>query len=181
MPTDLEEGSNTIEEYCEFTLAYAAKGRPTGGGSKAEAKFENTWIGLGKAMTGSVAACACAVKRDQLEPAERCQGFFVILERDGADGFADDDLVLALLSTSSQFLENLGASIHLRALLTDLFLIGKLSKIQGSAGGGASGLLNRTRNDRLSSKGRSSSYRSVTPSWPPNCRSLSHFGFVAHR
>jgi hypothetical protein len=42
MLTDIQEGSNTIEECCEFTIACPVKGLPAGGGSKVAAKFEDT-------------------------------------------------------------------------------------------------------------------------------------------
>jgi hypothetical protein len=38
--------------------------------------------------------------------------------------------VLAQPAISSQLIDNLNASIHLRALLTDLFLVDELLKIQ---------------------------------------------------
>ena len=38
------------------------------------------------------------------------------------------ELVLAQPSISSQLIDNLNASIHFRALLTDLFLIDEISK-----------------------------------------------------
>ena len=42
-------------------------------------------------------------------------------------------LVLAQPSISSQLIDNLNASIHLRALLTDLFLIDEILKSQKRA------------------------------------------------
>jgi hypothetical protein len=84
-------------------------------------------------MTGSVEACAFAVKRDQPGPSERGQECFVVLARDAANGFAASDLLLARRSTSSQLLENLNASIHRCVPLTDPFLISEETNIQGSA------------------------------------------------
>jgi len=40
------------------------------------------------------------------------------------------ELVLAQPAISSQLIDNLNASIHLRALLTDLFLIGEILRTQ---------------------------------------------------
>ena len=49
-----------------------------------------------------------------------------VLERDAADSLAAVRLVLAQPAISSQLVDNLNASIHLRALLTDLFLIDEI-------------------------------------------------------
>ena len=40
------------------------------------------------------------------------------------------EVVLAQPAISSQLIDNLNASIHLRALLTDLFLIGEVFSMQ---------------------------------------------------
>jgi hypothetical protein len=44
------------------------------------------------------------------------------------------ELVLAQPAIGSQLIDNLNASIHLRALLTDLFLIDEVLKTRQSAG-----------------------------------------------
>ncbi|SVD69328.1 uncharacterized protein METZ01_LOCUS422182 [marine metagenome] len=49
-----------------------------------------------------------------------------VLERDAADALAAVRLVAALPGVSSQLIDNLNANIHLRALLTDLFLLDDL-------------------------------------------------------
>ena len=51
-----------------------------------------------------------------------------MLDRDARDSLAAIELVLAQPSISSQLVDNLNASIHLRALLTDLFLIDEILK-----------------------------------------------------
>jgi hypothetical protein len=48
------------------------------------------------------------------------------LERDAGDSLAAIRLVLAQPAISSQLVDNLNASIHLRALLTDVFLIDEI-------------------------------------------------------
>lgn len=46
-----------------------------------------------------------------------------MLDRDARDSLAAIELVLAQTAISSQLIDNLNASIHLRALLTDIFLL----------------------------------------------------------
>jgi hypothetical protein len=48
------------------------------------------------------------------------------LERDANDSLAAMELVRAQPSISSQLIDNLNASVHLRALLTDVFLLGEV-------------------------------------------------------
>ena len=59
---------------------------------------------------------------------ERYQAFLGVLERDAQDSLAAIEIVLAQSIISSQLIDNLNASIHLRALLTDLFLIDEIVK-----------------------------------------------------
>ena len=58
-------------------------------------------------------------KEERLEPAEKYQAFLAVLDRDAHDSLAAIELVLAQPAISSQLIDNLNASIHLRALLTD--------------------------------------------------------------
>ena len=56
-----------------------------------------------------------------------------MLDRDAHDSLAALELVLAQPAISSQLIDNLNASIHLRALLTDLFLVGEILRSQSKA------------------------------------------------
>ena len=52
--------------------------------------------------------------------------FIRVIERDASDTQAAIRMVLAQPSINSQIIDNLNASIHVRALLTDLFLIDEI-------------------------------------------------------
>jgi len=56
-----------------------------------------------------------------------------VLDRDARDSLAAIELVLTQPSISSQLVDNLNASIHLRALLTDLFLVGEILRARLAA------------------------------------------------
>jgi hypothetical protein len=71
-----------------------------------------------------------AVKNEGLEPAEQYEAFFAVVDRDARDSLAAMELVLAQPAISSQLIDNLNASIHLRALLTDLFLVDEILNAQ---------------------------------------------------
>jgi len=68
------------------------------------------------------------VKRLNIESAAPYTAFMHVIDRDARDAMAAVRLVLAQPSISSQLVDNLNASIHLRALLTDLFLIDEVFK-----------------------------------------------------
>src|SRR6266403_889 len=126
MLADISERCDTIEECSEFMLAYAAQGLPSDEGSRSGGQIREYLGRAAKAMSGLAESCATAVKQERFEPGERYQAFFAVLDRDAHDSLAAVELVLAQPSISSQLIDNLNASIHLRALLTDLFLLSEM-------------------------------------------------------
>jgi hypothetical protein len=130
MSAQIRESCNTVEECYEFMLAYAAQGLPTDQGSQPGGQLREFLQRAVKALEGLAESCAAAVKEQRLEPAERYQAFFAMLDRDARDSLAAINLVLAQPAISSQLIDNLNASIHLRALLTDLFLVDEILRTQ---------------------------------------------------
>ena len=70
-----------------------------------------------------------------LTPAAAYCGMAEVLGRDAESTLAAVQLVSAQKWVSSQLIDNLNASIHFRALLTDLFLIDEILDIQDAARG----------------------------------------------
>ncbi len=103
-----------VEECYEFMLAYAAQGLANNAEGAPIRDF------LGRAVT----ALTGIVEVVDAGP------FRTVLERDARDSLAAIELVLAQPAISSQLIDNLNASIHLRALLTDLFLLDEIIKLQ---------------------------------------------------
>jgi hypothetical protein len=134
MPADIVERCNTIEECYEFMLAYAAQGLRSDEGGKSGGQIREFLDRAVKAMSGFAESCATALKQERWEPSERYQAFFQVLVRDAHDSLAAIELVLAQPTISSQLIDNLNASIHLRALLTDLFLVSEIVETQRVAG-----------------------------------------------
>ena len=130
MLADIRERCNTIEECYEFMLAYAAQGLPSDEGSKSGGQVREYLNRAVKAIAGLAENCTAAVKQERWEPAERYYTFFKVLGRDADDSLAAIELVLAQPAISSQLIDNLNASIHLRALLTDLFLVSDIVETQ---------------------------------------------------
>ena len=126
MATDFLARSDTLEECYEFMLAYAGQGLPSEQGSAAGSQIRDFLERATRALHGLADSCLLAVSEQQLEPAAQYQAFVSILDRDAQDSLRAIELVLAQPVISSQLIDNLNASMHLRALLTDLFLIGEI-------------------------------------------------------
>jgi hypothetical protein len=135
---DLGDRCDAIEECYEFMLAYAAQGLPSDQGSQSGGQLREFLGRAVEAVSGLAVAYAAAVKQEGLHPAERYQAFLAVLDRDASNSLAAIGLVLAQPAISSQLIDNLNASIHLRALLTDLFLIDEIFKLQRNRGNLAS-------------------------------------------
>ena len=119
----LDARSTAIEEAYEFFLAYAAQGLQGDTNSQVRdylAKFERAVAGLGPFFTDFVAALPV--------DAAPFAAFIDVIDRDARDAQAAVQMVLAQPSIGSQTIDNLNANIHVRALLTDLFLIDEILK-----------------------------------------------------
>jgi hypothetical protein len=134
MVTEFLERCEIIEECYEFLLGYAAQGLPTDEGSSAGREVRTHLHRASEALLGLTESYRQAITEHQFEPAAKYDAFCFVLERDAADSLAAIDLVLAQPALSSQLIDNLNASSHLRALLTDLFLVGEILRTREKAG-----------------------------------------------
>jgi len=123
MPTEIEALCDTIEDCYEFTLSYAARGLTTDEDSDAGRQLREKLAAALKAIRGLEAAFRAVATQMQAGQGDKLEAFAGVLNRDAQSSSAVIDLVLAQPAISSQLIDNLNASIHLRALLTDLFLI----------------------------------------------------------
>lgn len=126
--TDLEARIDAIESGYEFLLAYAAQGRDTdrgaGQGRNVRDFLDKMAVALG-GLSGVVRDCA---EQQDSELLTTAAAFFEAVALDAAKAEALVKLVLGQPDISSQLVDNLNASIHLRALLTDLFVIDEALK-----------------------------------------------------
>jgi hypothetical protein len=137
MPTDIDRLCDTIEDCYEFTLSYAAKGLATDNGSDLGRQLREKLANATQAMRGLGTACAAAAGELGLTPAATGDRFFAVLARDAESSIAALELVMAQPVISSQLIDNLNASIHLRALLTDLFLVTEIFALRRAQAGAA--------------------------------------------
>jgi len=140
-PATLEEARvqlnnrcNAIEECYEFMLAYAAQGLTTDQGSGSGGQVREFLRKCDAALTGLADFLTSFVKQLDVESMAPYNAFMGVIERDARDAQAAVHLVLVQPSISSQLVDNLNASIHLRALLTDLFLMDEVLKAYRRAG-----------------------------------------------
>jgi hypothetical protein len=119
-------------------LAFAAQGLPGESGGRGS-EIRGMLTRASNALSGLADEYLAAIYDAKLEPAEPYQAFLSVLERDAANARAAVGLVLAQSTISSQLIDNLNASIHLRSLLTDLFLIDEILRPQPASGNPASG------------------------------------------
>ena len=126
MPTEFEQHCETIEECYEYTLSYAALGHASDEGSAQGEKLRDYLIRSVEAMRMLKGSCAAAIQAEGLKPAQRYEAFLSVLGRDAEDSVAAIEMVLAQPGISSQLIDNLNASIHVRALLTDIFLLAEI-------------------------------------------------------
>jgi len=130
MRDELKERCGRIEECYEFMLAYAAQGLSGDAGSQTGGQLRELLSGAAAALGGLSAQYAALVESDELEPREKYDAFLQVLGRDAVDALAAIELVLAQRSIGSQLVDNLNASMHIRVLLTDIFLIDEVLKSQ---------------------------------------------------
>ena len=114
-----------IEECYEFMLAYAAQGLTNDKGSASGRQIREFLRCAVEALDGLAESCAAAAA-----PEDKFEAFLSVLDRDARDSLAAMELVLAQPTISSQLIDNLNASMHLRALLTDVFLVGEVLRTQ---------------------------------------------------
>jgi hypothetical protein len=123
----------TIEESYEFMLAYAAQGVSGDAGQQSGGQAREFLNRAATALAGLSDVFSAVVTQERLAQQERYYAFLAVLDRDAREALAAFELVLAQPAISSQLVDNLNASIHVRALLTDLFLIDEVLKTQSRA------------------------------------------------
>ncbi|MDP6654304.1 MAG: hypothetical protein QGF90_19685 [Gammaproteobacteria bacterium] len=114
---DLEESVETIEAGYEFLLAYAAQGRPADAESGPGPHARPTIEGMAAAMNSISEAFAASQNEFEQVIADDCR-----------KARAAINFMLAQDKIGSEMVDNLNASIHLRAVLTDLFLYSEVLK-----------------------------------------------------
>lgn len=120
---DLERRIEAIESGYEFLLAYAAQGRESDRGSPEGQNVRQFLQGMEQALEGLGSLCLIVAEATAGESVQEYRDFLDALDADARKVRAIVHLVLSKSDISSQLIDNLNASVHVRALLTDLFVI----------------------------------------------------------
>ncbi len=117
---------DVVEESYEFCLAYAARGvtpqMAKSGDTQARLQLQK----LVEALPQLGDAFLELAKEQDEARREDYRPFIKVLRRDAKAGLAAVRLVLAQPAITSQMVDNLNGMIHLRALLTDVFLVDEM-------------------------------------------------------
>ena len=125
---DLERRVEAIEAGYEFMLAYAAQGLPSDAGASSGSQIRDYLKRFDEALTNLGQTYRLIVDGEGLPTPSAFYPFLDVLERDAQASQAAIRMVLAKPTISSQLVDNLNASIHVRALLTDIFLLDEAVK-----------------------------------------------------
>ena len=109
-------------------LAYAAQGLVSDQGAANSSQLRDHLKRFDAALTGlaqTYRECAAALG---VGPADAVDAFLKTVEADAATTQAALRLVMGQPGISSQMIDNVNASIHVRALLTDVFIIDEVLK-----------------------------------------------------
>ena len=127
----LRDRIDAIEGGYEFFLSYAAKGYK-GEPGVGDGELRRCLDAMDRALDGLGPFLAAMVRERGLEPVPAFDGFIEVLAGDADRARRVLGLVRAQPGISSQVIDNLNGSIHLRALLTDLFLIDEILRPRAS-------------------------------------------------
>jgi hypothetical protein len=120
----LAERIEVIERGYEFLLAYAAQGRQDDAGTEVRETLDR----MHQALTGMQGSLLAAFPG--LSSLSGVRDFIETVEHDVRTARGAIGLVHSRARISSLLVDNLNASVHLRALLTDLFLIEQALKVE---------------------------------------------------
>lgn len=129
---ELSRRADAIEGGYEMMLAYAAQGLPSDQGAANSSQLREHLQRFETALTGLAQTyrdCATALG---VGPADALNNFLKVLESDAAATQAALRLALGQPGISSQMIDNINASIHVRALLTDVFVVDEIIKASKS-------------------------------------------------
>ena len=107
-------------------LGYAAQGLPTDQGAANSGQLRDHLQRFEAALTGLAGAYRDCARALGVGPSDALDGFLEALSRDAAATQAALRLLLGQPGISSQMVDNVNASIHVRALLTDVFIVDEI-------------------------------------------------------
>jgi hypothetical protein len=129
----LRQEVDQIEEAYEYFLAYAAQGLDSDGGGAASGEIRQFLSRMEAALRAVSGTLAEVIADEGLEPRELLEEFRGVIGADARAAAVAVALASARPAISSLLIDNLNASMHLRAILTDLFFLDELIDLKVTA------------------------------------------------
>lgn len=126
-----------IEAACEYMLAYAAQGRDresAAGGAGPSIRSFLADLEFGLQHITSASRMTMAELQAGVDALQALESFSDQLEHDAERALTVLRTVMTAPTISSQLIDNLNASVHLRCLLSDIFVVDETIRIHLRAG-----------------------------------------------
>jgi acetaldehyde dehydrogenase (acetylating) len=130
---ELARRIDIIERGYEYLLAFAAQGRMNEAGSE----VRETLLGMHAALEGIDRILMASTKVDARSQRHDASAFIAAVRDDALKAGGAIAFTLNCAAIGSQLIDNLNASIHVRALLTDLFLADQALRQNSGTGSAA--------------------------------------------
>ena len=121
--SELSKRIDTIESGYEFLLAYAAQGRTTDKGVSQGQNVRQFLEDMNQALSDLGVVCVDTARTIHGDKVDDYQAFLDAVADDAKKAQGVIRLGLACPDISSQLVDNMNTNVHLRSLLTDLFVI----------------------------------------------------------
>jgi hypothetical protein len=125
---ELKRRVDAIEGGYELMLAYAAQGLPKNQSSQTGGQLREALGRFDAALTDLATLYRQLVAAEQPDHAPTYAAFLDVIDRDARAAQAAIRVVSAQPGISSLLVDNLNASVHVRTLLTDVFVIDEALK-----------------------------------------------------
>jgi hypothetical protein len=125
---ELNHRIDKIEAAYEFMLAYAAQGHESDQETDQGEDIRRYLNDIDESLVGLGEIIRAVAEEKNGSAVDTYVDFIHVLESDSGKTRGAVRLVLAQTSISSQLIDNLNASIHIRALLTDLYILDEALK-----------------------------------------------------
>ena len=125
---ELKRRVDAIEGGYELMLAYAAQGLPRDQSSQTGGQLREALGRFEAALTGLADLYRQLILAEQPDRAISYEAFLEVLTRDAQAAQAAIRVVTVQSGISSLLVDNLNASVHVRTLLTDVFVIDEALK-----------------------------------------------------
>ncbi len=121
--SELKTHIETLEKAYEFFLSYAALGAKQEDASRVGGQLRAFLAGAADALQAVAQGAPLLLDSEDVQPADTYRDMLAVVASDATRAEAAVRIVLVQETISSQLVDSLNASSHMRTILTDLFLL----------------------------------------------------------